>query len=425
MKRFLFFTIMLAVFFSLNVFASEKISPAIDVIAQENGMVKAGIVYDGEINFDVNDFDDNIGVNVSSITISALPKEKDGRLMLDNLYVVENQVISREDFSSLRFIPKSSKEGIYTFKFYPNSSAYEIECELKVIREVNLSPVGANGESISAWTATNISSFGSLSGYDPEGDELKFEIVSLPEKGLIEITNAKTGDYKYTPYENKRGSDAFTYRVRDEYGNYSGETTVTIDIERLDTDIVFSDMRNHRSLNAAYIVTMNEIMTVEQNSDGSFMFNPDKCITKEEFVFLVMNTMGAKDVPTLTKTRFADDEDISPEYKGYLESAFSLGIISGERRNDGIHINPKSEITTAEASVIINNIIGANIESSMSVFADESDIPTWAKSSLVSLNELGIIPKVNGKINPNSPLTRAQTAQILMSLLEYRGKLPH
>lgn len=39
MKRFLFFTIMLAVFFSLNVFASEKISPAIDVIAQENGMV--------------------------------------------------------------------------------------------------------------------------------------------------------------------------------------------------------------------------------------------------------------------------------------------------------------------------------------------------------------------------------------------------
>ena len=34
------------------------------------------------------------------------------------------------------------------------------------------------------------------------------------------------------------------------------------------------------------------------------------------------------------------------------------------------------------------------------------------------------IPKENGKINPNAHLTRAQAAQILMSLLEYRGKLP-
>ncbi|MBQ8163719.1 MAG: S-layer homology domain-containing protein [Clostridia bacterium] len=424
MKRFLFFAIVLASFFSLNVFASEKISPAIDVIAYENGMVKAGIVYDGEIYFDVNDFDDNIGLNVSSITISTLPKEEDGRLMLENLYVVKNQVISREDFSSLRFVPKSSDEGVYTFKFYPNNSGYEIECELKVISQVNLAPVGANGESISAWTSTNVSSYGSLAGYDPEGDELRFEIVSLPEKGLVEILNSKTGDYRYTPYENKKGTDAFTYRVRDEYGNYSGETTVSVDIEKLDTKIVFSDMSGHKSLNAAYVVTMSEIMTSKQNADGTFMFDPDKHVSKEEFVFLVMNAMGAKDVPTLIKTRFADDSDISPEYKGYLESAFSLGIISGERQSDGIHINPKSEITTAEAAVIINNIIGAEIESSMSVFADESDIPAWAKSSIVSLSELGIIPKENGRINPNSSLTRAQTAQILMSLLEYRGKLP-
>jgi hypothetical protein len=39
------------------------------------------------------------------------------------------------------------------------------------------------------------------------------------------------------------------------------------------------------------------------------------------------------------------------------------------------------------------------------------------------LVELGIIPKDNGNANPNLPLSRAQTARILMSLLEYRGKL--
>ena len=165
-------------------------------------------------------------------------------------------------------------------------------------------------------------------------------------------------------------------------------------------------------------------MSCEQGSEGVYMFNPDKEITKEEFVFLLMNTMGAKNVPSLVKTRFADDADISAEYKGYIESAFVLGIIQGERQVDGIHINPKKSITTAEASVIINNILGANLDTSLAVFADEGDIPTWAKGSIASLSELGIIPKENGKINPNAPLTRAQAAQILMSLLEYRGKLP-
>ena len=138
-----------------------------------------------------------------------------------------------------------------------------------------------------------------------------------------------------------------------------------------------------------------------------------------------MNAMGAKSIPELSKTRFADDEDISPNYKGYFESAFSLGIIEGERKSDGVYVNPKSQITIAEASVIINKIIGASTGEVTTTFADDEEIPDWARSAIASLNEIGIIEKENGKIKPNSPLTRAQTAQILMSLLEYRGRLNH
>ena len=57
------------------------------------------------------------------------------------------------------------------------------------------------------------------------------------------------------------------------------------------------------------------------------------------------------------------------------------------------------------------------------VFADEGDIPAWAKDDIISLLEVGILETENGKISPNSTLTRSQTARILMSLLEYRGKL--
>ena len=98
-------------------------------------------------------------------------------------------------------------------------------------------------------------------------------------------------------------------------------------------------------------------------------------------------------------------------------------IVKGTTEKDGVHINPKSKVTTADAAMIINRIIGAKIETSMTVFADDDQIPDGARESLTSLTELGILEKTNGKISPNSPLTRAQTAQIIMSLLEYRGKL--
>ena len=101
----------------------------------------------------------------------------------------------------------------------------------------------------------------------------------------------------------------------------------------------------------------------------------------------------------------------------------SLGIIAGENESDGLHFYPKKEITIAEASVIINKIIGAKANKEGKEFEDEKDIPSWAINDLKALNSVGIINAENGNIKPNSPLSRTQTAQILMSLLQYRGKI--
>lgn len=423
MKKFLFFLVICVFALSIGTLALEGVSPAIDIIAGENVMIKSDIAASKEICFDTNDFDKPTGTNVSSIKVTQIPSSEQGKLMLGNLYIVNGQVIEREDFSSIRFIPRS-KDTECTFKFSPNGASYELECILKTIKEVNFSPVSTNGALISVWTGTDISRFGVLDGRDPDGDEIKFEIVSLPEKGLIEITNAKTGDYKYTPFAGARGKDTFTYRVMDEYGNYSAEATVNIKIEKLKTTLVFSDMSGNKALNAACVVA-DKYMSVQKNQDGTYSFEPSRTVTTEEFLALVMDVMGAKNVPVLSKTRFADDESIDAKYKGYFESAFALGIIEGERKSDGIYVNPKAEITTANASVIINKIIGASGEGARATFSDGEEIPDWARESIISLCEIGILSCENGKINPNSPLTRAQTAQILMSLLEYRGKLKH
>ena len=423
MKKTLLFTVILAFALSLTAFASQKLSPAIDVIANDFSMVKSSIAYNSEIVFDVSDFDNAVGANVNSITVTSLPNKSVGRLMLDNLYVVEKQVIDREDFSMLKFVQTTESDAKAVFKFKPNDSSYEIECTLKSLESVNLSPVATNGESVSAWTNMNISCFGTLNGYDPEGGALRFEVVSYPEKGLLIVSNTSTGDFVYTPYEDMSGTDTFSYRVRDEHGSYSEICTVKMKVEKPSTTLVFNDLDNERCLNAAIVMHENSLMGIIQNKDGSLSFRPNEKVTREEFIVLVMKAMGAKEAPALDKTRFADDKDISKEYKGYIESAYSLGIISGLSKGDGVYILPKESITTAEAAMIINKIIGAKIDASITVFADSDQIPSEARNAITALTELGILTKVNGKINPNTPLTRAQTAQILMSLLEYRGKL--
>lgn len=423
MKRFIIFALILISMLCIGVSATDIISPAIEVIAGQNEMIKTGLTQDGTISFDTYDFDEVLGTNVKSITVCSLPDDNDGRLMLGNLYVVENQVISREDFSLLKYVSASNNEGKDTsFTFEPNGSGYIIECSLKSIEKVNFSPVASNGEVISVWTQENISSYGTLAGYDPDGDNLKFEIVNYPKKGLVKLTNSDTGDYKYTPFVNARGTDAFSYRVRDSYGEYSEICTVNIKVDKLRVSLVFNDLENEKYLNAALVMKELDIMECLENSDGSFSFKPNEKITREEFVYLLMTTLGAKNVPTLDKTRFADNDEISPQYRGYIEGAMSLGIISGENKQDGLYFNPKKEITLADAAMIINNIIGAKANNKPT-FKDDDGIPSNARDDIYALCEAGIISCENGEIKATNPLSRSQTAQILLSLLQHRGKL--
>ncbi len=416
MKKIFFFSFVFIMLFTVSIFATEKVSPALDIIANESSMVKSGVLNDGEMCFDVDDFDLPLGINVGSIKITSLPDSSCGRLMLDNLYVVENQVIYRDDFSMLKFV-NTGEISEAVFKFKPNGYEYEIECSLISLSSVNLTPASSNGATISAWTMKNIACFGTLLGFDPEGDELQFEITKYPKKALLCLTNDKTGDYIYTPYENAKGKDSFSYRVRDSYGNYSPESTVEIKIDKKSTNLVFSDVDNI-DLNAVVTVYENNLMNSTKSLDGTLCFNPNEEITREEFIVLVMKAMGVKEAPQIEKTRFADDSEIKPEYKGYLESAFSLGYIKGTTEADGVHINPKQSITLAEAAVIISNILGTKADTCLAVFSDDDEIPSWARGAIESLTEAGIIKKSEGKISPNSPLTRAQVAGILMALIK-------
>ena len=96
MKKILFFIPICIFIMTVSIFAAEKISPALDVIAYENEMIKAGVVYDGELCFDVNDFDTTKASAFGDYLNAKLGMDKDERpiyMRVQNTYPAgENMV---------------------------------------------------------------------------------------------------------------------------------------------------------------------------------------------------------------------------------------------------------------------------------------------------------------------------------------------
>jgi hypothetical protein len=75
---------------------------------------------------------------------------------------------------------------------------------------------------------------GTLSGQDADGDALTYAVTALPTIGTVEILDAATGAFRYTPDSAAFGTDLFRYRVND--GNDdSAEAAVTIVVNRKPT----------------------------------------------------------------------------------------------------------------------------------------------------------------------------------------------
>lgn len=391
----------------------RMLSPALGHLSENEVMIKSGIVA-GNISFTSEDFVLAVGCQVDSITVTALPPANDGVLMFGSSPVTVNQTISERGLENIYFVPKgSSKTSSFRFKA---GGEYSIACVLKYTDSHNSAPVATvSAAAVPVWTQKDITTFGRLSATDPEGDPVTFEILEYPKNGIVEIINNVTGEYCYTPYDGVCGKDSFTYVARDEWGNYSEAATVLIEIDEVAADLVFEDMSGHWAHNAALVMAAEDSMTVESRS-GLLYFNPDKAISREEFLVAVMKIFGAEEIEPAV-TVFADDSKISKEASGYVSRAYKLGIIRGSAQNGLLYFNPKQEITRAEAAVILNSIIGAKSDGTVPVFADSQSVPAWAKSDIYALTSVGVFSGTgNGNIEANQVLSRAQAAQIMLTI---------
>ncbi len=420
----LLFLLLLGVIMSSTAMAKEPIiSPALNILAGKTDMAKAALVGEN-MGFTADDFLKAMNLKfIDGITVSALPKEEDGKLMLGKTNVSEGEYISADKLQKLTFVPQSKSVRASTFFFNVNSSEYALKCNMFFLDKINYSPtlslVNKNLLTFKAHEETP--NVGRLSSYDPEGDPVSYEIVKYPKNGSVVLSDISKGEYVYTPTDNFYGEDSFSYVARDVYGNYSAKAEVKVTVKQKQTNVVFGDISTLEVYNSALTMAENQLMCPSP-VDGVTYFCPDQTISRGEFLALAMQSCGI-DTPDSTNVIYFDDNDEIPkDVRDYVNTAYSLGIINGSKIDDKLCFLPNSTITRAEAAVMLNNILSYSDAGEepiiMPTFADSSNIPSWAKESIAVMNHMGIISSNDGNASPESIVTRGDAACMLAQIIE-------
>ncbi len=363
------------------------------------------------------------GMNLSAVTsvkVITVPPITDGELLLGSSKVVAGQLLTAEQLKSTVFHPATDAVIRTSFSFSANNTATPMVCNLYFLKEENHTPTVSMASSLSLNVSTyrGISAYGHLSAFEPDGDDLFFEVISYPQNGTVTLTDATLGSYVYTPMEGYVGSDSFSYVARDKYGNYSASAKVSLQVEISGTSVTYADMKGSETYAAALKLTDAGIMSGTQVGKD-YYFYPENKISRIEFLVMAMNSAGITDVPDCSATAFADDGEIPTAMKGYVAVAHTMGIVSGSQVEGELRFLPNESLTRAEAAVLLERLLGLEEARVIPTFADHSEIPVWAADAVYSLHAVGILMPNDGYIGAPQAVTRAQAAGLLAAVMTY------
>ena len=175
---------------------------------------------------------------------------------------------------------------------------------------------------------------------------------------------------------------------------------------------VFSDVSaNHWA--KSYI---DKLSTAGVINGSNGMFNPNGQTKRADATIMLVNLLGLQPE---SNSRFADVASTA-YYAPYVGTASTYGIVNG---SNGM-FNPESTISRQDTMVMMAQILKAldlNVNADTSVlnqFSDVNSVSSYATESVAILVNSGIISGNNGKLNPTSPVTRAEMATIMSKLYD-------
>lgn len=249
---------------------------------------------------------------------------------------------------------------------------------------------------------------GRLEATAPNGDDLIYSVAAQPKKGTVMIDGA---DFVYTPKENALGADSFTYTAADSQGAVSQPATVTVTIERSRSGVTYADTDASTAAAAQYLAEQG-IFTGAKIGENWY-FEPDRTVSREEFLAMVMETSGAE-VTDVTMTGFQDDAAIPTWAKGYAAAGVADGIIKGKTSAGGAVFSGASPISYSEAATVLNRVLNRGDIELEVWYADREAVPSWAAQAVGNMEALNVLSTGSfGSSALEEPVTRGAAAQML------------
>lgn len=196
-------------------------------------------------------------------------------------------------------------------------------------------------------------------------------------------------------------------------GGSSGDSAGAVSRpQSADAHLPFSDISSsHWGYNAVSVLYAEKIIS----GTGANTFEPDREVTREEFVKMLVGTFGLFNVSA--KNIFSDIPDDSWCIK-FVASAYEKGLVTG--KDDGTfgigEALSRQDMATLAARCA--DIVYLKLpQNDVTPFADESEFSDYASNGIYTLARAGIINGIgNNTFSPSSTCTRVMAAKVCYEL---------
>lgn len=337
---------------------------------------------------------------LAGVCITGLPDSEAGTVLLGSRVIRSGDILTAQQLAQLTFQPLLTEEDVQAHVTY--LPIYEDRVEkataltISIKGKVDQAPVA---EDSAIETYKNMPNQGKLKVSDPEGQKLTYTVTRQPKRGTVTIR--EDGSYLYTPKKNKVGTDSFTFTATDPAGKVSREATVTVQILKPSDTKTYADTADTDCRFEAQWLREKGIFEAEQVA-GERCFQPDKTVSRGEFLSMLVKTLGIEVDKNAEFTGFTDQ---APDWlKPYLAAALRSGITAGWPHGDVF--GAAQTMLGTEAAVLVSSALDLTVSVVATGKENDGEQPAWAVNAMATMADNGISLDADG-------LTRAEAAKLL------------
>ena len=150
------------------------------------------------------------------------------------------------------------------------------------------------------------------------------------------------------------------------------------------------------------------------------MFMPDKAVTREEFLKMLILAL---DIPIITSEKAFTDVPKGAWYEEYVQTGVEVGIINGMGEDifgSGISVTREDMTVMIERVSKISGIELKAVKEKIA-FSDEGEISEYAKTSVEKVQMAGVINGyADSSFKPKKTATRAESAVVIYKLINLK-----